>query len=265
MIKLIASDLDGSLLDEHKNFPPGFFDLLGRLKQKGVTFVAASGRSYVTLAKNFSQAGDDIDFICDNGACVVEHGAMTYKNMIGSDKLKEIIRACEPIPNIKLVLCGVHGTYHLPYNETFDFEISSYYINHVLMDDLMDVEDDIFKVAICDLSNPVNNAYPVLNERFGEELAVIVSGPVWMDLMSQGVNKGVALAKIQEHLGVTPEETMAFGDFYNDIELLSRAKYSFVMENANADMKQYGNYIAKSNREYGVMKAIEEYVFGNEA
>ena len=265
MIKLIASDLDGSLLDEHKNFPPGFFDLLKRLKQRGITFVAASGRSYVTLAKNFSQAGNDIDFICDNGACVVEHGRMTYQNVIQSNQLKEIIRACKPIPNIKLVLCGVHGTYHLPYDEKFDFEISSYYINHVLMDDLMDVQDDIFKVAICDLSNPVNNAYPVLNQRFGEELSVIVSGPVWMDLMNIGVNKGVALAKIQEHLGVTPEETMAFGDFYNDIELLAQAHYSFVMENANDDMKQYGNFIAKSNREHGVMKAIEEYVFQKKA
>ena len=50
-----------------------------------------------------------------------------------------------------------------------------------------------------------------------------------MDLMNKGVNKGVALAKIQEHLGVAPEETMAFGDFYNDSELLSRAKYSFCL------------------------------------
>ena len=53
---------------------------------------------------------------------------------------------------------------------------------------------------------------------------------------------------------------MVFGDFYNDIEMLGKAKFSFVMENANEDMKQYGNYIAKSNRDYGVIKAIEEYV-----
>ena len=49
------------------------------------------------------------------------------------------------------------------------------------------------------------------------------------------------------------------GDYYNDVEMLSHAEYSFVMENAPENMKQYGKYIAKSNIEHGVLKAIEEY------
>ena len=53
---------------------------------------------------------------------------------------------------------------------------------------------------------------------------------------------------------------MVFGDFYNDVEMLKKAHYSFVMENANEDMKQYGNFIAKKNTENGVIEAIEEYV-----
>ena len=78
--------------------------------------------------------------------------------------------------------------------------------------------------------------------------------------MDKNVNKGAALEKIQKDENISYEETMVFGDFYNDIEMLGKAKFSFVMENANEDMKQYGNYIAKSNRDYGVIKAIEEYV-----
>ena len=78
--------------------------------------------------------------------------------------------------------------------------------------------------------------------------------------MNKNVNKGAALEKIQKDENISYEETMVFGDFYNDIEMLGKAKFSFVMENANEDMKQYGNYIAKSNRDYGVIKAIEEYV-----
>ena len=56
------------------------------------------------------------------------------------------------------------------------------------------------------------------------------------------------------------DRTLAFGDYYNDIELLRHAKYSFVMENANKDMRQYGRYIAKSNNENGVLEAVKEYV-----
>ena len=78
--------------------------------------------------------------------------------------------------------------------------------------------------------------------------------------MNKNVNKGAALEKIQKDENISYEETMVFGDFYNDIEMLGKAKFSFVMENANEDMKQYGNYIAKSNRDYGVIKAIKEYV-----
>ena len=58
---------------------------------------------------------------------------------------------------------------------------------------------------------------------------------------------------------VSREETMVFGDYYNDIEMLKKAEYSFVMENAPEDMKQYGKYIAASNTEAGVLRAILEY------
>ena len=86
-----------------------------------------------------------------------------------------------------------------------------------------------------------------------------VSGDHWMDIMNQGVNKGSALQKLQKKLGITPEETMAFGDYYNDVEMLQQAAYSFVMENANPDLRPFGRYLAKSNREYGVAQAIRQY------
>ena len=122
------------------------------------------------------------------------------------------------------------------------------------------IDDDIFKITLCDLSGASNNSNKVLNPLFGDEFMVVVAGEIWLDIMNKNVNKGAALEKIQNDENISYEETMVFGDFYNDIEMLGKAKFSFVMENANEDMKQYGNYIAKSNRDYGVIKAIEEYV-----
>lgn len=69
---------------------------------------------------------------------------------------------------------------------------------------------------------------------------------------------------LQQRLQIQKEETMAFGDFYNDIELLQAAKYSYVMENANYDMRQYGNHIAPSNDKGGVMKVIYQQLFSEE-
>lgn len=261
MIKLIATDMDGTLLDENKKLPAEFFTLLNRLKEKGISFVIASGRSYITLYENFRPHSDSMDFICDNGAFVVLNGGITNLDIIEPARLQELVRACNEMEDVRLLLCGVKGTYHLPFDAAFDSHIKAYYINRRVMNDLLNVKDDIFKVAICDLQGPEKHSFPLLTKQFGEEFALQISGSVWMDAMNKGVNKGVALAKIQQNLGVSREQTMAFGDFYNDIELLRQAEYSFVMANANEDMFQHGHYRAGSNAEHGVIRAIEEYIF----
>ncbi len=259
MIRLIASDMDGSLLNDEKKIPQEFFKILPRLKQKGISFVVASGRSYSTLKENFGSASNEIGYICDNGAYVV-HGGDAVIDTIPRELFRPMIQACGQLNGVQLVLCGLHATYHKSYTPEFDFEIGSYYNNRIMMDDLAAVEDDIFKVSICDMNDPASYTYPFLKKRFGDSLSLQISGKVWMDVMNLGINKGVALGKIQNELGISPEETMAFGDFYNDIELLGRAQYSFVMENSNDDMRAYGNFVAASNNESGVIRAIKEYV-----
>lgn len=260
MIKLIATDMDGTLLDSEKRIPDGLHDVLKRLKERNVKFVAASGRSYVTLYENFRPNSDDMDFICDNGAFVVVDGGVVSMSVIERSRLHAIISTCMEIPDICLVLCGVKGTYHLHYNDEFDAHVSTYYINRKQVANLLDIDDDIFKIAVCDMRGPQNNCYPVLNEIYGGKFSLQISGPLWMDIMNMGINKGDALKRLQEKLGISKAETMAFGDYYNDIELLKNAEYSFVMENANDDMFRYGKYRARSNDENGVIKAIEEYV-----
>ena len=262
MIKLIATDMDGTLLDENKKLPKDFFDILNQLSEKGVRFVAASGRSYVTLYQNFSPFSDKLDYICDNGAFVIADGGITDCSVIGKNDVKAVVEECEAmkLDSIHLVLCGKNGTYLRPAVEEFNKEIMPYYINRVIVDDLTAVDDDIFKIAICDLNGPENYSYNRLKEKLGEKLSMQISGAVWMDAMNKGVNKGNALYSIQKKFGISYDETMAFGDFYNDIELLKQGKYSFVMANANEDMFQYGNYKAKSNAENGVIEAIKKYV-----
>ena len=77
MIKLIATDLDGTLLDEDKNLPPDFLSLLDQLLRKGIHFVAASGRSSTSLRGQFGPYDTEITCICDNGACLMEKGVIT--------------------------------------------------------------------------------------------------------------------------------------------------------------------------------------------
>lgn len=261
MIKLIATDMDGTLLDEKGNLPEGFFDIFHKLKENGIKFVVASGRPYYTLYENFKPISDELYYICDNGSCIAEENKKPKVDVMDKKQIEEIVKLCEDIPNTTLILCGVKGAYHKPCDDSFLNEINKYYIKKYIVDDLLNIDDDIFKITVCDLSISANNSYPIINEKFGEELKVVVSGELWVDINNKGVNKGYALEQIQKDENISFEETMVFGDFYNDIEMLQKAYYSFVMENANEDMKQYGNFIAKSNRENGVIQAINQYIF----
>lgn len=257
MIKLIASDLDGSLLDSEKNLPTDFFLILKELNKRGIKFIASSGRSYVTLKKDFSPYTNDLAYICDNGSFAVMNEKIVIKNIIDKRYFKELIETLRCLQGVQLLFCGQKGTYHISYDETFNRQVDTYYINQVLVNSLYEIDDDIFKIAICDMKNPINNSYPVLKEKFEGKLNLQISGSVWMDVMNLNVNKGEALKVFQKKLKATRDETLTFGDFYNDIEMLQNSRYSFVMKNANADMRKYGEYIAPSNDNWGVIQVLK--------
>ena len=268
-IRLVASDLDGTLLNDQKQFPPDFSEVLRALERKKIRFAAASGRSYATLRDDFTRAaGEDtagkMDYICDNGAFIVEGGKIACVHTMDKRLLRELIAVSQDVPDVLLLLCGMRGTYHLPYTPVFAEKARSYEINHREVEDLSRVEDDIFKVAICDLRGPEKNIFPVLAPLFRKSFELQISGPLWMDVMNPGVDKGSALKTLQQHHGISREETVAFGDFCNDIGLLKNAGYSFAMANAHPEVFRWGRYLAESNNACGVTAALRRYVLNEE-
>ncbi len=263
MIKLIATDMDGTLLDENGKLPKDFFEILEELKKRKIRFVVASGRPYFTLYENFKPISDELYFICDNGSYIAEKTEEPKISAIDKEYIKEVVEVCDSMENIELILCGTKGAYLRKCDRAFTDEIYKYYIKREIVNDLNNIDDDIFKITICDLEVSKEHSFKVLDKYFKDKLNVVVSGKHWVDISNKDVNKGTALEKIQIDEDISYEETMVFGDFYNDISMLKKAHYSFVMENANEDMKQYGNYIAESNTNNGVIKAIKKYVLNN--
>lgn len=256
--------MDGTLLNSQKQIPKHFFEMIKRLKAQGVYFTAASGRSYPKMEQDFAQGLEDMYFICDNGGMVFHRGEVLCQNPIDRTQLMELIDICEQLSDVVLILCGTKGVWYRPCDCAFQKDLDDYYINQHIIEDLHQVPDEIVKASICDLKNPMLHSQPLLRKHFENRYCFAVSGDVWMDIMSSDVNKGAALEMLQQRLQIQKEETMAFGDFYNDIELLQAAKYSYVMENANYDMRQYGNHIAPSNDKGGVMKVIYQQLFSEE-
>lgn len=259
MIKLIATDMDGTLLDENGHLPEGFTEILSRLNAKNIKLVIASGRPYYTLQTNFGPVGRQLSFICENGALVVDNNKVIYENAIDKNLVTEVLNSAQAIEGNAVVLCAANCAYIEDCSEEHLAEIKKYYTNIERVDNLANVTDDIIKVTICNLNNSFENLNNIFKPKFDNKLNVVGSGEIWIDISNKGVNKGLALKNLMEIDDISKDEAMAFGDYYNDIEMLEQAEYSFVMENAPEDMKEHGKYIAASNIEHGVLRAIVEY------
>ena len=140
--------------------------------------------------------------------------------------------------------------------------MAKFYKNHIITTDLRSIDETIYKIAVCDRRGTMEHGKPALDGIFGDKLNVQASGEVWMDVMASGINKGAALTGLRETLGIAREETMAFGDYFNDVEMLNAAGWSFCMENGHEDVKKLCRYMAESNNNGGVTKAIRKYALG---
>ena len=259
MIKLIASDMDGTLLNEKDEINEEFFDVFNKLKERNIIFAAASGRQYYNLLKRFERISDDIMFIAENGTFVVYKGEEIVVNSLDREIAKDLIKVARTIDNAFPILCGKKSAYIENTDERLIEQTKKYYERYEIVDDLTKVDDDVLKVTVCDFSVSELNSNNYYRE-YWDKLQVTVSGEIWLDITSKGVNKGVAIEKVQEILDITHKETMVFGDYLNDLEMMGKAYYSFAMENAHDDLKKASRFIAKSNNDNGVVEAIKEVV-----
>ena len=156
-------------------------------------------------------------------------------------------------------LCGKKATYLLPTTPYAEEQVNIYHHTVEKVTDLSQIDDTISQITILDPIGAREHSFPAFSSLSQEGLKITISGAYWIDITNEGVNKGVAVTALQEFLGIFPEETMAFGDYLNDLELLKRASYSYAMKNAQEEVKQVAFYETKDdNNHNGVLKTICE-------
>ena len=284
-IRLVAVDMDGTLLDDEKNFPPGLDELLDHLEQRGVVFVPASGRQVWTLIDMFPER-PGLTFIGENGAIVMRDGREISSAPLDLATVRESVRLVRqyalPRPGATaaredagegslrenfdggLVVCGKNCAYVERTDEAFLAAVAPYYTRTQCVDDLMKVIDDIeqgrideaiIKLAVYSAGDVTALADQTLG-RFARSHQFAISAANWADLQDRGVDKGRALRELQDYLGVTPEQTAVFGDAGNDLSMIAQAEFSFAMENASADVRAAARFLAPSNNEAGVVQVL---------
>ena len=259
MIKLVITDMDGTLLDDNHKINDEFWEVFEKLKEKGIYFASASGRQYYNLLKNLERIKDDIYFVAENGTYMVHRGEELFINSLPMDDARKLITKARRVESADIVLCGKKSAYVESNNTRFIEEVEKYYDRYEVVEDLLEVEDDVLKVTLCDFTGAEKNSHPHFTD-YEKNYKITVSGSIWLDIVNKDANKGVAIEKLQEMLGVSPKETVAFGDYLNDVEMLSDAYYSYAMENAHPELKKSARFIAKSNNENGVVEKIKELI-----
>lgn len=258
-IRLVVTDMDGTLLDDAKRIPDGLWPMLDELRRRGVLFSPASGRQYATLARQFEDVADGMVFIAENGTYVVRDGAELSSDPLDRSIAAGVARAVRRFGadggDAGAVVCGKRAAYVERTDEAFLAEVRRYYVEHRVVDDVTAVDDEFIKVAVFDFGSAERSTAPALAP-FADTHQVVVSGEHWVDVMNRTANKGTALRGLQRALGITPAQTMVFGDYLNDLEMLDAADWSFAMSNAHPEVIRRARHLAPSNNDNGVLRTI---------
>ena len=258
-IRLVVTDMDGTLLDAKGRIPEGLWPLLAELRRRDVLFSPASGRQYATLARQFAGASDGMVFVAENGTYVVRDGVELSSDPLDPAAAAGVVETTRRLAaegvDVGAVLCGKKSAYVERTDEAFVAEAGRYYTLLRTVDDLTTVDDEFLKVALFDFGPVERTTAPAL-ESVRSTHQVVVSGEHWVDVMNRTANKGNALRSLQRALGITPAQTMVFGDYLNDLEMLDAAEWSFAMAGAHPDVIARARHLAPSNNDHGVLRTI---------
>ena len=265
MIRMVTSDMDGTLLgggrwDERK-LPQDFEEVLGRLEQMGILFLAASGRTYPSVRANFGRLADRVDYICDNGGCLVHNGSVVHVEQILPELAEKLHQLVLNQQLGQFSCCSAKGTYLLGGTSWLGSVREQQWI--FPLEDVSALDEPISKMTVrlaCGLD--VFAVRQQLEDALGDGLNFVVSTPQIIDVMKRGVDKGSGLRYFQKLWGIDREECMSFGDQYNDFGQFEASGWSFAMANAAQEIKAKARFVADSNERQGVTRAIRAYVFG---
>ncbi|MFJ6561292.1 Cof-type HAD-IIB family hydrolase [Streptomyces sp. NPDC091412] len=258
-IRLIVTDMDGTLLDDAKRLPAGLWPTLAELRRRGVLFSPASGRQYATLAEQFAGHDEGMVFIAENGTYVVRDGVELSSDPLDPAVAARLVGAVRELVaqgvDVGAVVCGKRSAHVERTDEAFLAEVRKYYVRHRIVPDAAAVDDDVIKVALFDFGSAERTTAPALAP-FAATHQVVVSGEHWVDVMNRTADKGAALRRLQRDLGITPAQTLVFGDYLNDLEMLDAAEWSFAMANAHPEVIGRARHLAPSNNDNGVLRTI---------
>ncbi len=263
MIKLVASDLDGTLLNSRKELPSNLASIIKELEKREVIFVVASGRSRDSVISYF---GDMPVFIIGNngGTVYSTEGEILFEESISYEDANPVLEIAQQNSYMHVVLIGRDNIY-VQQDESDEHKafVNIYFNNAIkIVPELKKtfLEDTIVKISISTGGHCRNEERGMkCMEQFKDLFSLVLSGDGWVDLTGKNASKGKALKRLCEKYGISMNETLVFGDYLNDFDMLIQSPNSYAMANAHPEVKKICAHITRStNDEDGVVKELTD-------
>ncbi|MFD1485648.1 HAD family hydrolase [Lacticaseibacillus baoqingensis] len=256
-IKLIASDLDHTLLTDAGELPPNFYALIQRVHAAGIHFVAASGRALYTLQPMFAQVQEQMSLIAENGAFVIHDGQEVATQYLAPADVIDLVHYTQAKGSGFPILCAKDRAYIDATAADQESFLSQFFMQYEFVDDLTTLDVPIAKYTVFFPNKETYTAFdPDYQRPLGDRFHVTIGGDYFLDIMHQAVNKGAAIKTLGAKLGVAPAEMVAFGDNLNDTEMLQVVGHSYIVAAATPKLTPYATARIGSNADYAVAKMI---------
>lgn len=262
MIKLIATDLDGTLLSKGSEIPQENIDALRRAMDAGILVTLASGRMVEATLPIAKKIGVNAPLVLFNGGMVydMKNGRALRGRVIPRKTAVAVLARLEALGAYTHAFPG-RGYYledRCAWTDYYENKIGVYgtRIGMPLSEWL---EQDVYKLLTLGEPDQLDEVISTLQPEFAE-LSFVKSGKTHLEIVPMGVDKAMGMRGVSEVTGIAPEEMMAFGDEMNDLPMLEYCGVSYVMENAPETMRQKFRRVAPRNTDHGVARIINRYL-----
>jgi Cof subfamily protein (haloacid dehalogenase superfamily) len=271
-VKLIALDLDGTIVREDQTISAEDRNAIARARRAGVTVVIATGRIYPTAVQWISDLNITAPVICSNGADIREGGATVAGTPIPKEQLEKAYHMAEKYGAQRFIFSGDHiyctnDVYHKTLFEKWGLEkVKNGLVRYCgNFDDLMKTAgENAIKLLVC-TADESRQPEILAGLKALSGVDVVLGETLHFELTAKGVHKGAALKTLAQKLSVNMENIMAIGDSMNDFEMIRGAGLGVAMGNAMPELLKVADAVTLPIPENGVAHAIGKYVFGEQA
>lgn len=275
-IKLVAVDMDGTLLNSEKHCSKRTIEALKKAQDQGVIILPATGRAINGLPQELKDLGVRYGIFCNGATCYDrQEEKVLVANHFSVDEVITLLQLCEKYDATHDIYAGGKGYCEKRYLDHIEEYVTEKPIQKLVKNTREAIDGSLTDFIIQNNISveKINMFFKDLEERevARKELAQTgMAEPVSsltnnLETGRAGCSKGVALEQLIPVLGLTREEVMACGDANNDLTMLKAAGFAVAMGNATEQVKESADYITDTNDEDGVAKAIEKFVLKGEA